>query len=223
MSENITFADIYEFRKKEIDGLRSNEGIILPKIAREYCAIHPGSLGPVSRAFAQWASVAKQWFNNPEDPALAFRFLDGHPALWSFSALNDDVQKEWYGIPSKGELEDESYFDIAYKKFLELSTLKTSGFAGGFWTGLGRHEGKDVYMMEMGSAVPPFRNHHYHDTDIDTWESSFEDCYIQHALGVLAVFGLDDRERKDPKLVDKWGYANSEGRIFYRSLRGFGE
>lgn len=215
----ITLSDLEEIRSDDLRDLRKVEHFPLPKIAIEYLQHHPDEEQKISQAHAEWMEAAFAWVDNPNDPALAYRFLDAHPALWSFTSRDGEGMSFRDIRNSENEL-NEGGEDGAYAEFLRQSVLKTSGQARTFWTGIGSNNGKRVYMMEMGAAVPPLRNHHYHDMDIDTWEDSFEKCYIQTAIGVLAIFGLDDREKIVPGLLSKWGAETSEGRICYRLLRG---
>lgn len=50
------------------------------------------------------------------------------------------------------------------------------------WHEIGRTEdGETYHMFETGSAVPPERQHHYHDLDLDVYSSTYEEGIIELA------------------------------------------
>lgn len=207
MTKTITFEDVSAYRSAEVEMLNSGELLPLPEVARRYIEALPEAEQWISSAFVRWMDRATAWVQNPTDAASAYHFIDGHPALWSFRTLDPDRLSDWtdviYGRSG----------DVSEQDFYAMSRLVMDGHAERFWTAVSKNKGENVYMMEMGAAVPPHRIHHYHDTDLDTWGTSFEDCYLQTALGMFAVYGLEDRDAETD--------YDSEPRKFYRKLLGW--
>lgn len=134
----------------------------LPEFVEEHLAYHPGQRDEVTSAHKEWLSVVRDWINDPTSPSLSYHFLDGHPAFWTLAAVEDG------GDP----------------------VFKTGGFAARFWKALGRKGDEVVYMMECGGAVPPRRDHHYHDIDLDAYSSSWDECFVDTARYTFTVFTI---------------------------------
>lgn len=121
--------------------------------------------------------TAKEWLKKQEDMVLAYAFLQHHPAFW-YRPDPETRPNQW----------------VTDNGLHSLWVCPTYN-----------DEGKTVVMMEHGAAVPPARDHHYHDPRLDVWAPTFEDGYVQTAKLLHKYFALDGSERKDiPYKPQKW-------------------
>lgn len=163
--------EVFAYHSEVIDLLRSNVVVPLPEFVSEHLTRHPDQRVDIEAAYGDWLNTVRKWIDNPANPVLSYHFLDGHPAFWTLETLHDG----------------------------QGPVFKTTGQASHFWKGIGRSDGKEVYMMEHGAAVPPERTSHYHDHYLDSYSSSWEGCYVDTARYTFALFAITGVDSEDTR------------------------
>ncbi len=173
----------------------------LPKYAENYLVFRPEQREKLEAAYVTWMTKTNRWISDDRNPAASYHFLDGHPIFWAF--MPNPKTSEDEALTMKKEAMEKEAFNRNEDFSAEIHALnnvfQTTGFAENFWKALGGKKNEPTYMMECGSAVEPARYSHYHDVYLDTYASSFDECYVKTALYVFALHGITEDKEMDTK------------------------
>lgn len=122
--------------------------------------------------YLEFLKTAETYLNDPEDFLSAWYFLASHPYAWYRYDAGDEYSWSTDELTSK----------------IWVSPTKND-------------EGKLVFMMEAGGAVPPERTSHYHDLRLDVYADSYNEGIIQLAALVHKFYYLDGSERENVDYV----------------------
>lgn len=158
-----------------------SKGFSLPEFAEQYLQVHPDKRKAIEDSHKNWLLNAKEWLLNHEDFKLSYKFLDGHPAFWNYSAST--------GKKLETEYECSGYPPVEFFKEVELNYDKCTNF-GAFCKTIFPSTKGNVFDLECGQAIHPYLLSSYHSYILDAQGSSFEEAYVKVAFNLYENFGL---------------------------------
>jgi len=164
----------YHENSLHVWGKRSNHGVRILISSSD-----KKKLKELEEDYEEFLKLAEEYYSNPEDFNIVYRFVDCHPAFWNRHSKEHPWlwSTEGHCALHNGKLTLEPVFE----------------------------QGKHSWFIETGSHVETDYNTRYHDYRLDSKGETVEEAFVNLAKLIDKFYNLDGSDKGDvPHIKPQW-------------------